>query len=256
MLLIALAGIIIANITDTANSQTCDVPRYAHEPIHVSSWLPGTHVTVQIDDSFSDSKRNGIEVGNQLWNNALLSCSGVTFNDFDPIFIDQEDVDDTPPQGYLVWQEDDPLTGFNGGVFMEIGFAGWVEAARIKIRPNLVNIANGTYFNYLGTHEVGHTFNLKDCLSNSGCPSWTEATIMTGHADGITSPSSFNVSGPKACDLTKVREIYCSLGTPTPTPSITPTPTPQNETDCQNSGGTWNSFTSSCEPSGWVGPLS
>lgn len=126
---------------------------------------------------------------------------------------------------------------------MELGFAGFVESARIKIKPNLVNIANGTYFNYLGTHEVGHTFNLKDCLSTTGCPAWTAITIMTGHADGISSPSSFNTTGPKACDISKVQNIYCATPTPTPTPS----PSPDDQDECETLNWFWNPFTNSCQ---------
>ena len=235
------------NIAYPVNSQICDIPRYEFQPIHVTSWLPASQVSVQIDSAFSDEKSAGIEAGNRLWNNPLLACSGVTFNDFDTVFIAEEDLEDTPPPGSLIWQEDDPLNGANGGVFVELGFAGFVESARIKIKPNLVNIANGTYFNYLGTHEVGHTFNLKDCLSASGCPTWTETTIMTGHADGISSPASFNSTGPKACDLSQVRNIYCALP-PTPTPTPTPEgPWPPTEPEpCQNGGWFWNFSNNTC----------
>jgi len=145
------------------------------------------------------------------------------------------------------WQNDDPLTGFNGGVFAVIGFGGFVEAARIKIRPNLINIAQGTYYNYLGTHEIGHTFNLQDCVSNTGC-NGTENTIMRGHSDGISSSNVFNTSGPKECDIVKVRAIYCSSPSPEPTP--TPTP-PQTEADCQNNGWYWNFAGGYCQEDVW-----
>ena len=197
--------------------------------------------------------RNELELKteNGLWNNSvLLACSGVHFEDFDPIFIPTDDLEDTPPPGQLIWQEDDPRTGANGGVFMELAFGGFVASARIKIKPSIVNIANETYFTYLGSHEVGHTFNLKDCLSTSGCPTWTNATIMTGHADGVSSPAGFNTTGPKACDISKVKEIYCAAPIPTPTP--TPTPgwpwpeTPIEPEPCQNGGWFWNFSNNTC----------
>ena len=248
-LLIALALIGLVNVALTVNSQICDIPRYLNQPIHVMSWLPSTRVNVEIDSAFTEPERDGIEAGNALWNNPLIACSGVTFNDFDSVLILPEHLSDTPPPGHLVWQKDDPHTGYNGGVFVVLGFAGFVESARIKIKPNLVNIAEGTYFNYLGSHEVGHTFNLNDCLSTSGCPTWTEATIMTGHADGITSPASFNATGPKACDFSKVRDIYCA---PPPTPTPTPTPEwpwpeiPVEPEPCQNGGWYWNFINNTC----------
>jgi hypothetical protein len=145
LLLLALVFIAIANIAFPVESQTCDVPRYSNALLHVTSWKPATEVIVQIDSSFSESRRAGIQAGNALWNNPLLACSGVTFNDFESVLILPDELEDTPPPRYLVWQEDDPQTGFSGGVFMELGFAGFVESARIKIKPNLVNVAGGTF---------------------------------------------------------------------------------------------------------------
>src|SRR6185436_18176274 len=124
---------------------------------------------------------------------------------------------------------------FNAGVFAVIGFGGFVEAARIKVLPGVPNIAQGTYYNYLGTHEVGHTFNLLDCVSATGC-NGTEPTIMRGHSDGITSSNTFNTSGPKDCDISKVRNIYCA--SPSPEPAPTPCSRP-----LEFDGGT----TESCE---------
>src|SRR5215208_3221984 len=258
ILLCAWAIIMAVEFSFPVNSQTCEIPRYSNPiSIHVNSWVPGTQVSVQIDGTFSSDKFAGLQRGNEKWNNlALVACSGVSFQHFDATFIAPDDYEETPPDGHLVWQNDDPQNGKNGIVLSVVAFGGWVAAARIKILPTAPNIAQGTYFDYLGTHEVGHTFNLADCVSTSGCPTWTDATIMTGHTDGINSPASFNTTGPKACDIAKVRNIYCSSPTPTPTPTPTPspTPTPENEADCDNSGGVWNSFTSSCDPSGWVGP--
>ena len=127
-LLVVLAVIGIVNIAYPVNSQTCDVPRYEFQPIHVTSWLPASEVSVHIDGAFSAQKRAGIEAGNRMWNNSLLACSGVTFNDFDSVFMPEEDLEDTPPRGNLVWQEDDPLNGRNAGVFMELGLrVGWLD---------------------------------------------------------------------------------------------------------------------------------
>lgn len=202
-------------------------------------------VTVKIDSQFSAAKASEIAQGNALWNHpVLLACSGVTFSGFDSVIIPEEDLENTPARGHLIWQEDDPLTGFNGGVFLELGFGGFVEAARIKIKPNVSNLAG--YFNYLGTHEVGHTFNLNDCLSTTGCPTWTDTTIMTGHADGITTPASFNTTGPKECDIAKVREIYCAAPSPTPTPELPWPVIPTEPEPCQNEGWFWNFTTQTC----------
>jgi hypothetical protein len=235
-----------------ASSQTCPNPTYSNPvTITVNSWVPLTQVTVQIDDSFSSDKAAGLQAGNEKWNNpALISCSGVRFVGFERVAIAPEDYEETPPGGRLVWQNDDPENGKNGIVLAEVSSGGRVVAARIKILPSAVNIAQGTYYNYLGTHEVGHTFNLRDCVSTSGCQTGTEPTIMRGHSDGITSSNTFNTDGPKECDIQKVLAIYCPQ-TPSPTPTPTPSPTPpQTETECQSWGWDWNSFTSSCSPGG------
>ncbi len=249
VLLAAWVIIILLQHPAFVSSQECVHPKYAHEPIHVNSWLVGTQVSVKIDQFFSDDQQAGLEAGNQGWNNLALVCSGVRFVDFEPVFM--ESYIETPPPGQLWWQRDDPKNGFNGGVFAVIGFGGFVEAARIKIHPNTPNIAQGTYYNYLGTHEVGHTFNLLDCVSSTGC-NGTEPTIMRGHSDGITSSNTFNTSGPKDCDISKVRTIYCAAPSPTPTPTPSwPWPDPFPPTDpetCQNGGWFWNFSNSTCNP--------
>jgi hypothetical protein len=65
---------------------------------------------------------------------------------------------------HVYWQLDNPNSRFSGGVFIESAFGGFVFSARVKIKPNIV-IPDPRFFNYLGTHEIGHTFGLDDCLS-------------------------------------------------------------------------------------------
>jgi hypothetical protein len=210
--------IIIANATRSVNSQDCFRPQYMDpNSIWKGSWVPGMQVTVKIDSIFTDDQSDGIEAGNAAWNDpALVACSGVRFLHFDQVFM--EDYETTPPKGQLWWQKDDPQNGSNGIVLAVMGIGGFVEAARIKILPTVPNVAQGTYYNYLGTHEVGHTFNLKDCISSTGC-NGSEPTIMRGHSDGITSSNTFNTSGPKPCDISKVRAIYCAPPSPEPAPT-------------------------------------
>jgi hypothetical protein len=242
--------IIVVKFTLEVQSQTCTFPTYSNPiSIHINSWVPGTEVSVQLDDSFPQDQFDGLEAGNEKWNNlSLVLCSGVRFQNFEPVFIAEEDLEEIPPDGHLVWQRDTPNNGKNGEVIAVTGFAGFVVAARIKILPTAPNVAQGTYYNYLGTHEVGHTFNLNDCVSGTGC-NGTEDTIMRGHSDGITSSNTFNTSGPKQCDIVKVRAVYCS-SSPSPEPTPTPTP-PQNEADCQNTGWYWNFSGGYCQEDVW-----
>ena len=251
LLLCVWLVIILIKFAFPVSSQTCTIPQYMDPiTIHHNSWVPGTQVTVEIDSAFPDSQAQGLEAGNEKWNHpALVACSGVRFLHFDSIFIAPDDYENTPPDRHLVWQRDDPLNGRNGAVFGVVGFGGFLVAGRIKIHPDAPNIAQGTYYNYLGTHEVGHTFNLNDCVSTTGCTTPTAPTIMRGHSDGITTSNTFNTGGPKECDIIKVLNVYCSSGSPTPTPSPTPSPIPtppQTTEECQSQGWFWNFTTSDC----------
>lgn len=242
--------VILVEFSYPVESQACNFPRYMDPiTIHVNTWHAGTEVTVRIDNSFPADQFSGLKSCNEQWNNAsLVTCTRVRFKGFNPIFIPPEDMEDIPSVGDLVWQRDTPNNGKNGEVFAVTDSSGFVVAARIKILPTVPNVAQGTYFNYLGTHEVAHTFNLDDCISTTGCPTGTEATIMRGHSDGISSSNTFNTTGPKECDLARVRNIYCPSPSPTPTPSPTP---PQNETDCQTSGWYWNFAGGYCQEDLW-----
>ena len=46
------------------SSQECVHPKYAHQPIHVNSWLVGSQVSVKIDQFFDDDQKAGLEAGN------------------------------------------------------------------------------------------------------------------------------------------------------------------------------------------------
>jgi hypothetical protein len=246
LLLCVWVIIILVEFPFPVSSQTCAIPKYSDPiTIHHNSWVPGTQVTVEIDSFFPLDQFEGLQAGNEKWNNpVLMACSGVRFQHFDSVLIAPSDYAKTPEDGHLVWQRDDPGNGKNGIVIAVIGFGGRVVSARIKIHPKAPNIAQGTYYHYLGTHEVGHTFNLNDCVSLNGCSTGTEPTIMRGHSDGITSSNTFNTSGPKECDIMKARAVYCSSGTSTPSP--TPTPTPATQEACAEAGWYWNFTSRTC----------
>lgn len=72
ILFFALVLIGTANFSYSVNSQTCNIPRYAHSPNHVTSWKISTEVIVQLDSSFSVTERDGIAAGNALWNNEAV----------------------------------------------------------------------------------------------------------------------------------------------------------------------------------------
>jgi len=165
------------------------------------------------------------------------------FSDFGAQSFTQAEYDNPAPSGRVYWQVADPGNGFNGGADSHFGADDRVVSANIRIVPNLVvPDHNPVYFNYLGTHEIGHTFNLNNCTV--AC---TPSSIMGGHTNGVA-----DAAGPGECDLQNVNFEYCPPpSSPSPTPSPTP---PQTEGACQSQGWQWDSFTSSCSPSGFVGP--
>ena len=115
-------------------------------------------------------------------------------------------------------------------------------SARDKIKPSVVNIVNKTYFVYLGTHELGHTFGLTDCLCSNQCNCDGEdgLSIMAGNSN---EHESYNTRGPQSCDVVSIRTVYC----PTPTPTPTATPTPLTPEACQLSVNYWSYADNSCK---------
>jgi len=219
------------------------------------SWRPAIgDVTVKIDRQFNlrfaNDSSDRLKEGNRKWNNPF-TCAGVNFVDFEVIDFSAEDYNRNAPVGRVNWQVNDPGTSDNGNTFSHVDSAGRVQSATIKIRPDLAwsNSSDPRYFNYLGSHEIGHTFNLNDCLSttNPACPTGG-LTIMSGHTN-----TAFDTQGPTGCDLNAVSRIYCS---PTPTPTATPTPTPDwpwpdpypptDPETCENGGWYWNFSNSTC----------
>jgi len=155
-----------------------------------------------------------IEEGQRKWNSPL-TCAGINFTNFQDVIFTPQDLLSPAPFGEVHWEVDVPSNGFNGETISHIGFGRRVEAATIKIAPNLV-VGNSVYFNYrfacIGSHEIGHTFNLNDCLSTTTPACSTGGlTIMGGHTNTL-----FDTQGPTACDFAAVAAIYCPAG-PTPT---------------------------------------
>jgi hypothetical protein len=254
-LLIVWLGILITEIAPPVESQTCgNRPQFYNPtiPPPLAYWQPGIlDVTVKMDTRFASMHAEAtqrISDGNKKWN-SFLTCALVRFTDFGTVTFTQAQYDNAAPQHHVYWQVDDPGNGFNGGVIMEFS-AGLVTAARVKIKPGIV-IPDPRYFNYLGTHEIGHTYGLDDCLSSKNPPCIAEGlTIMGGHTN-----TDFDTQGPTACDFAKVRELYCP---PTPSPTPTPTPTPgwpwpdpfppTDPETCENGGWYWNFSNGTCNP--------
>jgi hypothetical protein len=164
-----------------------------------------------------------------------LICSGVTFSGFDTQPFIQADYVTPAPSRQVHWELTDPGNGFNAGAQSNIGLGDFVISADIQVSPTLiVPDHNAIYFNYLGTHEIGHTFNLANCTT--AC---TPSSIMGGHTN-----TQVDAAGPGQCDIQKVNLEYCPSSSPSPSPS--PTPKPSTQEQCANAGWYWNFTTSTC----------
>jgi hypothetical protein len=261
-LILVWLAIVVVDSVAPASCQGCAPPLVTPgymDPITITngSWAPSTSVTVKISDEYgfwSSESADRIAEGTEKWE-SIFPCTLVSFNSFEVVEFDDENVaQGFPPFHHHYWvvafPAPDPVTGAipNGRTASDIGFGGRVVGAITMIRPDMAFNSNSdpSLFNYLGTHEVGHTFNLKDCLSttNPACMS-PQLTIMSGHGN-----TSFNTTGPTACDLNAVRNIYCPSPSPSPSPSPTaePTPPPDNPEDCQAANGFWNFASPGCFP--------
>jgi hypothetical protein len=219
------------------------------DPVNITNgtWTPATSVTVKIGAEFlgwTTDANERIEDGEKKWN-SLFTCTLVSFEGFEVVAFSPDDYVNPPPFHHRYWLVANPGTGPdgtpNGRTFSVIGFAGRTVGATTRINPDIAfNPASSdpSIFNYLGTHETGHTFNLDDCLATTTPAVCTAPgqSIMSGHAS-----TAFNENGPTACDYNAVKNIYCP---PTPSPSPTPTPTsewpwpeiPTEPEPCQNGG--------------------
>jgi len=265
MLLVACVLVLSLDLATPVSCQGGCVPPLVTpgymDPITITngSWTPTTSVTVKIDERYflwGTTVVNRIHDGEVKWNSPL-TCSGVSFHDFEAVVFNQDNYANPPPFHHHYWFVAVPAPNpdgspRNGETQSFTGSGGRVWGAITRIHPNIAfnpQSSDPSLFNYFGSHETGHTFNLKDCLST------TSPACATGHLNIMSGNGStaFNETGPNACDFNAVAKIYCP-STPTPTPTPTPDwpwPDPYPPTDpetCENGGWYWNFSNSTCNP--------
>ena len=81
-----------------------------------------------------------------------------------------------------------------------------LRAVIVPIPPDFQNIVSGSYFVYLGTHEVGHTFDLADCLAGNNCQQTAGTCSIMG---GESQNPVINTGGPMPADNSAVDFVYC-----------------------------------------------
>ena len=211
----------------SVSSQSCSNPPYLYTNPLRNFWDPNIgNITVKIDERFTTHYPSvpdaveRIQGGHSEWNNLDMCASEIEFSDFGTRSFTESEINSPAPFGRVYWIVNEPNTGSYAGITSNFN-SSRVVSATVKVSPDRVRwtqLNNPYTFNHLGTHEIGHSFNLGHCTSVC-----TPDSIMGGATFG---PS--DATGPGICDIQNVSFQYCPTPTPTPSPSATvePLPTP------------------------------
>lgn len=187
-----------------ARSCTAIPPLYTDRDPVTFSWSPSKQVSFYIDDQWNnEADRQAFASGIKKWNDwNAYNCSGVTFNVVAARHF--TDYTELAPDSTVYWQKTDPQNGYNGAVRFNFGGSPpRIISVNEWILPTVSN--TNSYFNYLGTHEMGHTFGLTDCLCSNQCTCSPGQSIMSGQSNDPAKDSA----GPSACDNINIKTIYC-----------------------------------------------
>jgi hypothetical protein len=214
VLLVLWAFVLMADNPRYASCQSCSNPQYfwtSPNPYR-NFWNANIgNVTVEIDEMFSTQYPSvpdaaaRIEAGQREWNGQNLCAANVNFVGFSLRAFTATEKTSQPPNAKVYWVVADPQTGSYGGIVSYYSLNRTVSAL-VKVHPGgtWTQLQIGSTFNHLGSHEIGHSFNLGHCT-----------TVCS--PDSIMGGACFcpnDTIGPGTCDIEKVRELYC----PTPCP--------------------------------------
>ena len=141
-----------------------------------------------------------IEAGHREWNGQDLCASSLNFVGFAQRSFTDTEKTSRPPNGRVYWVVKDPQSGSYAGIISYFT-SNRVVAALVKVHPGgtWTQLQNPFTFNHLGSHEIGHSFNLGHCTTVC-----TPDSIMGGATFGPN-----DAIGPGVCDIQKVRDLYC-----------------------------------------------
>ena len=191
-----------AEVSVDGQSCTCIVGFWNPPPKY--SWYKNQQVAVRIDDAWDSTERGYFQEGIEKWNQAN-NCSGVSFYDFSAIHFTSYDLTQAPPDFTVWWERTGPLGVIAFYTFPQTQKR--IRAAIVPLIPEFQSQNPPMFFVYLGTHEIGHTFDLNDCLANNGCTNCSagNCSIMGGQSQDPL----FNTGGPKEADNGAVNYVYC-----------------------------------------------
>lgn len=141
-----------------------------------------------------------IEASHREWNGQDLCASSLNFVGFAQRSFTDTEKTSRPPNGRVYWVVKDPQSGSYAGIISYFT-SNRVVAALVKVHPGgtWTQLQNPFTFNHLGSHEIGHSFNLGHCTTVC-----TPDSIMGGATFGPN-----DAIGPGVCDIQKVRDLYC-----------------------------------------------
>lgn len=210
LLLVLWGFVLMADNASSVSSQICSNPPYAFTNPPRNFWNATIgNVIVEMDQmiatqypSVPDAAAR-IEAGQRGWNGQDLCATNVNFVGFGLRSFTESEKTSQPPNGKIYWVVKDPQSGSYAGIISFFSSNRTVSAL-VKIHPGgtWTQLQNPYAFNHLGSHEIGHSFNLNHC--NTVC---SPDSIMGGATLGPN-----DELGPGTCDIQKVREEYC----PTP----------------------------------------
>ncbi len=188
----------------------CATPPLYDNPIE-GSFSPTAWVTVKVDNKWDESGRQAFGSGAEKWNGS--NCSGVTYHYSGAIHFENDAAYFEDPPFWTVHFQRKTRQGMEGVDANLGGALNRTISANVWIPPDRPSVDN-TYV-FLGTHEMGHTLGLQNCVCSNNCSCQAGHSIMGGQAN-----AAFNAGGPTWCDSNAVNQVYCP--TPTPTPEQDP----------------------------------
>jgi hypothetical protein len=212
-LLVVWAFVLMADNARPVSSQICSNPSYDYANPLRNFWKATIgNVTVEIEQAFTTQYPSAtdaperIQLGQQAWNDQDLCATNVKFVGFGLRTFTESEKTNPAPDGKVYWVIALPGTTSYAGIQPAYSQSRTVSAV-VRVHPSATTKPQLTFpttFNYLGSHEIGHAFNLGHC--NTVC---SPNSIMGGLTFGAN-----DELGPGACDVQKVSALYC----PTPCP--------------------------------------
>jgi hypothetical protein len=211
-LFMVLFGIVLmADNPRLVSSQSCSDPPYFYPTYPLRNFWNANigNVTVEIDQMFATQypfvldAAERIKEGHIQWNGHDLCAAHVNFVGFGLRPFTETEKTSQPPNGKVYWVVKEPNSGSYAGI-LSFYSMGRTVAARVMVHPggSWTQLQRPFTFNHLGSHEIGHSFNLGNCTAVC-----TPDSIMGGATFGPN-----DAVGPGVCDIQKVKEEYC----PTP----------------------------------------